>query len=270
MIELFGRAENEIYALTRASVRAKVILFLKSHQAADINELENALGVEATTIHHYLPSMITDGMIERAPAKGRRSIYSLTNKGQIRALLLAELARGLIALKENESFWQTHDLSGIPDYLKTWILQLSGGETIRGESDDPLKSQEAFMESVSRAKKFMFGVSPITAPGYSEMISGLVHRGVTVKLILAKSVISKIDPVELNAVLSAENFHLYELQEAKVAFTVTEELVSIALFKPDGSYDPQQDLICLGPDAVKWGKELFRYYLDQAMPVLSV
>jgi predicted transcriptional regulator len=268
MIELFERAEAEIYALARASVRAKVILFLKT-QPASINELAAELKTEATTIHHYTPLMLKEGIIRKAPGVGRK--YALTNKGEIQALLLAELARGLITLKENEAFWQTHDLSGIPDHLKTWILQLSGGRLVSEELEDPLKSQAAFIDSISRARSFVWGISPITAPGYDEMILGLVEKGVNVSLLLSRSVVNRIDKAALKSVLAAKNFRLYEIPEGvKVAFTVTEELTSIALFNPDGSYDPQQDLICEGPDAVEWGKALFRHYLNQAKLVQSV
>jgi predicted transcriptional regulator len=118
--------------------------------------------------------------------------------------------------------------------------------------------------AVAQAKEIR-GISPITAPGYQEMILAALERGVQVSLILTKSVISKIDPDALRAAFACVNFHLNEISDAKVAFTVTDKLVSIALFNLDGSYDPQQDLICEGPEAVRWGKELFEHYLGVAI-----
>jgi hypothetical protein len=41
----------------------------------------------------------------------------------------------------------------------------------------------------------------------------------------------------------------------------------VAFFNLDGSYDPQQDLICEGPEAVRWGRELFEHYLRRARHV---
>ncbi|MCK9570823.1 DUF1724 domain-containing protein [Candidatus Pacearchaeota archaeon] len=89
------------------------------------------------------------------------------------------------------------------------------------------------------------------------------------ELILTRWVIEQIEPDALKAALAYNSFSLYEIKDAKVAFTVTDELASLALFQPDGSYDPQQDLICEGPEAVRWGKELFEHYLKQSRPVKS-
>lgn len=54
-----------------------------------------------------------------------------------------------------------------------------------------------------------------------------------------------IDPDALLAAFAYEGFQLYEIPDARVGFTVTDKLVKIALLNLDGSYDPQQDLICV-------------------------
>jgi predicted transcriptional regulator len=209
--------------------------------------------------------MIGEGSVERCPDG-----FRLTNTGHIKAALLTELINGLTALDDGADFWQSHDLSGIPSELQLHIGQLARGAVIRDTPDNPLRSQSAFIAAVARAKEIR-GISPITAPGYQEMILAALKRGAKVSLILTRSVISKIDPDALRAALAYENFQLYGIEDGvKVAFTVTDKLVSLALFRPDGSYDPQQDLICEGPEPVKWGKELFEHYLKQARPVEGV
>jgi predicted transcriptional regulator len=258
-LERCKEMEGALQSLTGAWVRTRILFSLQDGPQAT-PDLTQAVEASITSVLHSTKAMIAEGTVERGPEG-----FSLTNTGRIKMALLAELINGLAALDECNGFWLSHDLSGIPSELKIRIGQLAGGTVIQDEPADPLKSQTAFIEAVAQAQEVQ-GVSPITAPGYQEMILAALERGAKVSLILTKSIISKIDPDALQAAFAYENFQLYEISDAKVAFTVTDKLVSIALFNLDGSYDPQQDLICEGPEAVRWGRELFEHYLEQALP----
>lgn len=256
-LERYRQKDGALKSLTGSWVRTS-ILFSLQEGPKFTPDLAQAVGASSFSVLHSTKAMIAEGTVERG-IDG----FCLTNTGRIKANLLIELINGLAALDECIDFWQSHDLSGIPAELQLRIGQLAGGAVIRDDPDNPLKSQTAFIEVVARAKEIR-GISPITAPGYQEMILAALERGAQVSLILTKSVISKIDPDALQAALAYENFQLYEISDAKVGFTVTDKLVSIALFNLDGSYDPQQDLICEGPEAVRWGRELFEHYLERA------
>jgi predicted transcriptional regulator len=66
--------------------------------------------------------------------------------------------------------------------------------------------------------------------------------------------------------LSHENFVLYHIDESvTTAFTVTDSLLNLGLFRIDGGYDLASDLICMGEDAIKWGMELFDFYREKSV-----
>jgi predicted transcriptional regulator len=75
----------------------------------------------------------------------------------------------------------------------------------------------------------------------------------------------------LKNLLEYKDFKLYKINhEVKVAFTVTDSLISLGLFGLDGVYDMVEDLICTGKKAQEWGMELFNYYLDKSTRVLQI
>jgi len=251
--------DENLKLLVGSEIRTRVLLALRESPKS-LPELVLALGVRDTTISHSLKPLVEAHIVE-APPRGQ---YSLTAIGQAKAVLLESMLNGLAALEENNSFWASHDLSGIPQELLVRIGQLSGGEVMRDEPPTIWKAQNAFIDAVSKATHF-WGVSPIMGPGYTETILGLLERGAEVNLILTDSVFNQVDKESLELAMSYQGLNLYVIEDGvKVAFTVTDSLVSIALFNPDGSYDPSEDLICESPAAVGWGRSLFEHFLRRA------
>jgi len=212
-------------------------------------------------IHHELAALIEAGEVARCNAK-----YELSQVGRIKAQMLCDMLACSKVLDEHKDFWQGHDLSGIPGRLQELLGELTGCKLIRDCPDAPIDHQAAFADAIMRAKE-IYGLSGIIEPGYAEAILAVLAQGAEVSLILSEWVISQIEPRMLEKALSYENFSLYQLDGLKVAFTVTDELISLALYDHVGVYDPWQDLICEGDRAVTWGKELFEHYKDMAKVV---
>ena len=263
MISQYDLIEGHLQALTGSSVRTKVILSLRDGPKA-VSELTRDIGASATTILHSVKALIDDSIVKRLQSK-----YELTNTGHVRALLLSELISGLAVLKENERFWQSHDLSGIPAHLLAGLGKLAGCTCVQDEPNDLLRSQQVFIESVSRAKS-IWGVSPIIAPGYSDMVTDLLEQGASVSLVFTKSILKIIRPEKLQKSLASDNFKLFEIEDGiKVAFTVTDDSLFFGLYNRDGTYDALSDLVCCRPGAVDWGMKLFEFYQRQSRPVLK-
>lgn len=249
--------------LTGSELRTKLLYILQAGPQP-VAVLSKQADIPAPHVIRALKPLIDDESVIRTS-----SGYMLTNTGRIQSMILRQMEDGLKALEEQRAFWIGHDLDGIPQSLQLRMDQLIGGKCFCGVVDDPLQSQTAFIDAVRDAKQ-AWGVSPLTAPGYEEMIFALLERGADVKMILAKSVIGKLNQDAIKAALAYENFKLFALPVVpKIGFTVTERLVTIALFRLNGRYDPQQDLVVQSSAAVEWGRELFDYYLRQALPVMG-
>ena len=258
----YDEMESQLKTLTGSGVRSKIINQLQDGPKG-APDLASHLGASVTTILHALKTLSDDGTVQRCSGG-----YELTHVGQLKSLLLKEMIDGLAALSENEKFWQSHDLSGIPVHLQARLGKLAGGICIEDEPNNLLKSQAVFIENVSKAKRIE-GVSPIIAPGYTDMVSSLLEGGASVSLILTSSIISIIGPQTIQSWLASGNFRLFEILDGiKVAFTIADDSLFLGLYSNDGTYDPLRDLVCRGQDAVEWGGELFEFYLKQSHPVL--
>lgn len=249
--------DGMLKSLTGSTLRAKILLALDGGPKLT-PELVALLEAPASTVLHAARPMIDGGIIVK-----RSDGYNLTNIGRIETLLLVQLVDGLIALKEYADFWQSHDLSGIPTHLRASLGMLTGGRYIRDDKNTLMQSQAFFVKQVSQAKH-IFGVSPIIAPGYAEMVSHLLDSGAAVSLILTKEIIDIISPATIKSWQAYEGFCLHEVLEARVAFTVADNCIFLGLYNLDGTYDTVSDLVCCGQKAASWGISLYEYYLKQS------
>ena len=253
----YDTAEESLKSFTRSKVRTKVLLCLKNG-SMNTGDLEKETDIRNTTILHAIKDLTGSGLVTKAD-KG----YGLTNLGMMQAYILTEMIDFVLALEEHRDFWQSHDISGIPIELLKNIGMLAQSEVVKDDLEAPLRSLEYFVEEMMRSKEIR-GVSPIIAPGFSDAIADPVKRGATVELILTRQVLDatiRSHEVLLNELLEHPNFHLYSIDEpVKVAFTVTESLLNLGLYRLDGSYDVGRDLVCVSDRAVEWGLSLFDHF----------
>jgi len=253
--------EETLKGFTRSKIRTIVMLCLKNGEKK-VGDLEYEMNTRASSILHVIKDMRKAKLINKSADN-----YKLTNIGRIQALLLDDLIQAIITINTHEEFWLSHDLSGIPDELQRKIWMLCQSEIITGDPVAPLKSLDYFIETLINSK-IISGVSPIVAPGFSEVITASVEKGTKVDLILTNSVfdiIYKENYDLLNALLKYENFRLYRISmDVKVAFTVTESFLNMGLFRLNGSYDIENDLVCFGEKSILWGMELFNYYKNMS------
>lgn len=228
----------------------------------DAASLSIAIGSDKSTAIHFAAALRKEGLTAKDG-----TLYSLTSVGRIQAVLLRSMAAGKAAIEENKAFWERHDVSSIPDDHMGQIGLLAGCQCVQDNGLTVMKSLANFIDLMRQAKEF-YGASSVIAPGRVDMISGLIQKGAEVDLILSESIIKLIPPDVIKAWVTHENFRLYEMPDScKAAFAVTEEVLSLGLYLPDGHYDTNQDLICRGAGAVKWGRKLFEHYKEKAKKV---
>ncbi len=263
----YDLAETKLKAFTRSAVRTKVMLCLLEKEL-NAGELEKKMGLRATTILHSLKELSEEKLVTK-----RDRGYQLTNIGRIQALILEELIGTIVVLDLHWDFWMTHDLSDIPVKLQMNLGMLVQSQLIKSDPTSLLKCHEYFVAELMRSKE-IHGVSAIIAPGYTEGISKAIENGAWVELILTPAVYSAVlkEHIDLlKRLLRSDNFSLYVLRkDVKIAFTVTDSMVSLGLYRLDDGYDLVNDLFCEGETSHAWGMKLFNYYLNQSTLIKNV
>ena len=251
-------------SFTRSKVRTKTLLSLREGPKST-GDLEKELSIRNTTILHAIKEMVGSDLVVRT-----KEGYALTNLGNMQAMILIGMINFISVMEEHRDFWLNHDIDGIPVDLLGRLGMLYQAEIIESDPSQPLKTVEYFIGELRRSEHVR-GVSPIIIPGYAEVISYCVQNHAKVELIVTSEILKIMirdhsDNVE--TLLKYDNFKLYETREdVTVAFTVTDKLLDLGLFRLDGTYDLGCDMICIGESAVKWGTELFHYYLNKSTHV---
>ncbi|HII05791.1 MAG TPA: DUF1724 domain-containing protein [Methanotrichaceae archaeon] len=226
------------------------------------SDLEKEMGIRNTTILHAIKEMTDSNLVTRTD-KG----YGLTNLGKMQAYMLTDMIDFVLALEEHRDFWLTHDINGIPVELLRKIGMLTHSKIMASDHFDPLKTQKYFLKEVVNSKQ-MYGVSPIMMSDFPLLIAALLKKGSEVNLILTTDILKIVynDYYDLiSELLNHENFSLYCIDEVvTTAFTVTDSILNLGLFRIDGGYDLGSDLICMGEDAITWGMELFSFYREKS------
>lgn len=263
----YDLAEEQLKAFTRSAVRTKIMLCLKD-EVMDSGSLARLIGIRASTVLHTIKGLIDEGLVVKA-SKG----HSLSNLGQIQAYLLDNLVSTIVTLEQQKDFWQTHDISGIPYRLLERLDMLGRSEVTMGDPVALLRTHEYFINKL-KTSSMIHGVSPIIAPGYSDSIATAITNGAHVELILTNTILDIVKSEYrdvLSQLLGCESFRLYSIDDpVRVAFTVTDNMLYLGMFRLEGDYDLGTDLTCKGEQAVQWGMELFDHYRRIARRISSI
>jgi len=263
----YAIAEELLKSFTRSKIRTQIMLILLEG-VKNSSELSEETGTRNTTILHAIKDMSDSEIVTKTEGG-----YGLTNVGKMQAYLLDDMVNFIQIMRQYRNFWITHDITGIPPKLILKVGMLVQSEIIEGTPADILKNQEYFISELGKAKRIQ-GVSPIIVPGYAEVIATALMNGAKVDLILTKPILDIVAedcPDLLNELLKLETFRLYRIDtDVKVAFTVTDRMFSLGLFRMEGGYDVGTDLNCMEDSAREWGRELFEYYLKKSEEIKRI
>lgn len=257
-----GIIQKTLRLVTCSDLRRDFLVSLREEKKA-LSELRDEMGVSSTTAIHALRELEKDNLVFQNTDRN----YVLTRTGKIIALKLAGFIDTIDVLKKHEDFWLTHDLSGIPPHLLEKIGWLRDSTLIETTSINTLKVYTNFIE-ILRNAKVIRGVTSMFVPEFQLLLKELtLEKNVDVELILTEEILEGMDKEILESIFAdkSSKLKLYMMKEdVRVAFTVTDYLLSFGLFHIDGAYDWNNDLVSYNRNAIEWGRELFEWYRKRA------
>lgn len=257
--------EEQLKFIISSGVRTKMLMGLYEGAKAS-GTLREELGLGASTVIHAARDLEKEKLLVE-----KEDGYHLTAIGKIITLKLTDTFKVMGVLDAHKDFWLTHDMDGIPKEFLERIGELEEAEIIKSTPSNVFKTFSYYFQLVRNAKK-VEGVSPILHPRFPPIIEKIVTRGADVKLVLTEEIFEtgkeKYDHL-FEELINKKNFQVWVSESPiKIAFTVTDSFISLALFNLDGSYDPNTDLVSKNKGAINWGRELFGYYKSRARKVI--
>ena len=266
---MYEGVEKSLKFLTTSSVRNKILMSLREG-VKDLSDLKDEMKLESSTIIHSVRAMEGEDLLVE-----KEDGYHLTQIGKILSHKLFDMVKTLNALNNNREFWLSHQIDGIPQQFMERIGELGDSKLVKSSPTDLLKVISTYFELTRKAKELK-GVSPVFIPALLGIMEKVVNRGTDVQIVLTKEVLkTMIEALDekhrrkLKDILRKENNLTFWItdDDIKVAFTVTDSILSLGLFSNDGMYDPNVDLISHNKEAINWGRELFEYYRKEAKRV---
>lgn len=241
------------YILT-SGMRSRLLLAIYDNPK-NLDELRNELKKPSATILHGLKELENINLIKKV-----QKYYELTSNGFLLTTNMVKLIENWYAINKNKPFWNSHDLSGIPDDLLKDIYLLKNAKYVTSTTSDLSNAFNTYIKLISKAKQLK-----IILPIYSE-----IHFKHLIKLLNGKN-LKKLelimDEEVYNSITHDESLTKQLLENEKVKIkcvkkklkvflTHSDKFMSLTLFFKDGHYDDSQILIAKDKNALKWARSL--------------
>lgn len=253
--------KTELMSTVFLSEKRKRALLMLLERPATIDEIKDSLTGTTSAIMAQIKILLEEGLIEQKENK-----YGLTFVGRIILKKVKPLIEALNVLEENKEFWESRDLSSIPEFLLDRIGDL--GKVMVYEPDlnhlfEPPKELLTSFKSTKRVCTFYSYFCPSCPNNYSE----LANKEVQFDLILTRSVYERLRDEyteQYNAMMISANSNLFVCDDNIInlgALSITDDLMLIAFFNKKGIFDHKK-VISFEDSARRWGMDLFIQYKE--------
>jgi len=263
-IDSYNEIQEELKFLTTSGVRIKLLISLNKEKMT-VDQFRDEFGYRTSTILPVLAELKSKDLIYKEDRQ-----YGVTPYGKLISSKLIDFIETLSMFKTQERFWKSHETYVIPDLFFRNIGSLGRSTIIEDMPADLFATHRHFTELLGECG-VVNGVSPFIHPDFPDMFKIFVESGVVVRLVVTYPVLKLMCDRHkdvLQHVATMPNFSLRVIDEdVQVAFTVTEKLLSLGFFRPDGTYDYSMDLVSEDASAIGWGNALFEYYWNRSVDI---
>ena len=196
-------------------------------------------------------------------------IYHLTDMGRAIANNSKQLLNILCVYENNQKYWSTHDLSGIPPHLLNRIGELGPCKLIESDLAHVFDSNKDVVEAMQNAT-FCVTLSNFFQPQYNKMYNQMIKNGTDLTLVYSQSVfdriiseyvydgVSELDDIKF---LDWKNTKFYVIPDGLgiTEISVTNEITLLGLFDSDNRFDSRY-ILSTGERSRQWGIELYELF----------
>jgi len=200
-------------------------------------------------------------------------IYELTTLGKIVVDKMIPLLDTLDVFDGDIDYWRDRDLRFIPSSLLYRLREIKGCKVIEPNLVNIYEINKDFIETCAISKDLLF-ILTFAHPIFTTIISQFIANNSHVKIIINMDLLQKFkanEQKEVNGYIINEKieFYLYPKDISLGTFAQNDHCSVLRTLSKDRTYDYTQ-LFCKGPDALKWGRELFDFYLNESIPITEI
>jgi predicted transcriptional regulator len=238
----------------KSELKLKILLSLLKGERK-IAELRADVESRDTTILHVLEEFGDLDLITKS-----QGVYRLSSLGLFETKILKDFISTIEVIEKFKDFWLLHNVADIPSHLLLNIGALSDALLVRTEATELDIVHTKILEILKTSKKVR-GISPVFHRDYVPVVERLLKEGNSVELIFTSKVLNRtLTSAETGLIkkyIQEGKLKISLNENVKIALTVSENSFSMGLFKLNGEYDYDADLISLNQEAIEWGEHLF-------------
>jgi predicted transcriptional regulator len=265
-LENYRRVEPTIRKLYDSSLRLAILDALKDGplRLADLRRAVNANAPNTSSKAKELEAM---GLLEKVDEG-----FKLTTWGQAVIVKIRDSIDFYTTYENLKEFWETRDISVIPEHLWARIWELKGCKIVKAEEPEVMKTHEECIKIMQSPKKELFGMGAVFRPVYLQIAQSLVKENLHAEFLITDKVLEKVSehltPEIAAAFDNYENHVFFVNNKINFALKVSESWFYLILRSKAAGVDMMgMNIQSHDPAAIKWGRDLYDYYKKDAKPV---
>ncbi len=256
-----------IDVIFRSEKRKRTLLLLKEQPAS----MEYLLDRLNTTRQALLPQIriLEDHFL----VTGHDDVYELTTIGKLVVDEMHPLMGTVKVLDNDIDYWGTHIFDFIPDHLLIKIRELQDFRTISPSLSEMFELNREYYEYAKQSDS-MYKVTTYFHPDFPAFFEELTGNNVNIRFVITEDAFAKLRSErseDFEKLLGNEliDMFVYPGKLDLLTYTFNDHCILMRLLKNNGETDVTH-IMCSNPSAVEWGRELFEYFLQDALPVTEM
>lgn len=244
------------YILT-SKMRSKLLLSLYKHPKK-LEELRNELKKPSATILHSLKELETINLVKKF-----QKSYELTSNGFLLSTNMIKLIENWNSVNKNKTFWNSHDISQLPEDLLKNIYLLKDAEYVNSTTTNLSNAFNTYINLISNTKNLDI-ILPIYSENHLKYFIELLRKDKldSLNLIINKKILNSMKKNDIlnESILKNEKVSIKCIdEELKIFLTCSDDFMTLTLFFNDGHYDDSQILVAKDDNAIKWATTLLNF-----------
>jgi predicted transcriptional regulator len=201
---------------------------------------------------------------------GSNDVYELTVLGKQIIDKMKPLMGTVDVFDGYTDYWGTHNLDFIPPHLMKSIRDIGKCKEVKLSLTESYQLNQDVVRSTFMSASFHV-LTSFFHPNYPAVFPEMNQKGVGLYIITTRNVLDTIKEYHyevFNRLLKTGSFNLFLYPEKMDMQVVAynDYYLLLRLLTSDGHIDVDH-MLCSGPDALEWGKELFEHYLKDSIQI---
>jgi predicted transcriptional regulator len=199
--------------------------------------------------------------------------YELTTIGKLIVDEMTLLLKTIDTFDADIDYWGTHNLNFIPSHLLERISEIGRCKIITPPVIDVYALNKKILET-SVISKSHYTLATFYHPAFSDFFANLISNNVSAYFLVSQGVLDKLrieHPADFEKIIKSKlhHFFVYPKNIDLMALVFNDYYILIRPLKNTGEFDTKH-ILCNNREAIKWGKELFEYYLKDSIPITEI